>query len=137
MPLPYSLPTTSQSAIIPPMSYNPYIAGNPTTGPQFVGRDDILRQVERFLQNSHENALVLYGQRRIGKTSILLQLEQALEANQQYTPVYFDLQDRAGKPLPEVLYELAQRIAHKVNQPPPNREQFDPAGRYFQETLAL
>lgn len=117
------------------LSHNPYIAGNPTTGPQFVGRDDILRQVERFLSNPHENALVLYGQRRIGKTSILLQIEESLENAAQYTPVYFDLQDRAGKPLADVLYELAQRIAHKVHEPVPGRDEFDADGVYFKESF--
>lgn len=113
------------------MSHNPYIAGNPTKGGQFLGRDDILRHVNRFLETPHQNAIVLYGQRRIGKTSILLQIEHQLETDAHYTPVYFDLQDRAGKPLPDVLYELAQRIAHKVDGATPARKAFDTAGDYF------
>ena len=54
---------------------NPYIAGNPVgRGEAFVGRVDVLREVLVALENRHENALVLYGQRRIGKTSLLQEL---------------------------------------------------------------
>ncbi len=51
---------------------NPYIAGNPVGGnPAFIGRADVLREVLRVLRRPAENAIVLYGQRRIGKTSVL------------------------------------------------------------------
>ena len=47
---------------------NPYVAGNPVgDSPAFVGRADVLRRAQ-------DNAIVLYGQRRIGKTSILQHL---------------------------------------------------------------
>ena len=54
---------------------NPYVAGNPVgDSPAFVGRADVLRQVLRVLRRAQDNAIVLYGQRRIGKTSILQHL---------------------------------------------------------------
>ena len=72
---------------------NPYIAGNPIKSePGFYGREDVFREVQRLLNNSNENALVLYGQRRIGKTSILLQLQRRLQEDGAHTPIYFDLQ---------------------------------------------
>ncbi len=118
------------------MLLNPYIAGNPIKGEVgFYGRDDIFRSVMQVLRHPNSNALVLFGQRRIGKTSVLLQLERQLDANGEYTPVYFDLQDKAAKSLTEVLYELAQRIATKVNQPLPDRKSFDQAGEYFRNTF--
>src|SRR5688572_4417253 len=102
------------------MHLNPYIAGNPLGGPTgFFGREDIFREVMQALRHPQSNAIVLYGQRRIGKTSVLLQLERQLAATGEYTSVYFDLQDKADKPLNEVLYELAQRISGTIGQPVP------------------
>ena len=94
---------------------NPYIAGNPVGGsPAFVGREPILRSVLRMLESPRENAVVLYGQRRIGKTSVLLELAERLRHDGPYHPVYFDLQDKAALPLPQVVKELAQRLAAEL-----------------------
>jgi hypothetical protein len=118
------------------MPTNPYIAGDPVSGSgRFIGRVDVLRDVLRVLRNPNTNALVLYGQRRIGKTSILLQLRQQLLKNKEYIPVYFDLQDKAALPLASVLYQLAQRIAEVVDMDQPDRKQFDRAGQFFRETF--
>lgn len=115
---------------------NPYIAGDPVSGGErFIGRTDVLRDVLRILRNPNANALVLYGQRRIGKTSILLQLQQQLAAKNDYIPVYFDLQDKAALPLAEVLYQLAQRIAAVVGLEAPIRKEFGRAGQFFRETF--
>ncbi len=103
-----------------PIPRNPYIAGNPVGNTNaFVGRQDVLREVLRTLRNAHENAMTLFGQRRIGKTSILLHLLVVLPKNGPYVPVYFDLQDRARKPLEAVLSELAETIARDLDQPTP------------------
>jgi len=54
---------------------NPNIAGNSVGGTSsFIGRSDILREVRRVLMRPLGTALILYGQRRIGKTSILQEL---------------------------------------------------------------
>jgi hypothetical protein len=90
------------------MPVNPYIAGNPVGGGDaFVGRADVLRDVARVLRSPSENALVLYGQRRIGKTSILQELMARLPELGPYQPVYFDLQGKAVASLREVLAQLA------------------------------
>ena len=83
---------------------NPYIAGNPVGGsPAFVGREAILRSVLRMLESPGENAIVLYGQRRIGKTSVLQELARASPHDGPYHPLYFDLQDKAALPLAQVV----------------------------------
>ncbi len=69
----------------------------------------MLREVGKVLRNPNTNAIVLFGQRRIGKTSILSQLELQLESQHEYTPVYFDLMDKASKPLKNALYEMAKK----------------------------
>ncbi len=93
---------------------NPYTAGNPIGEPaQFFGRQDIRNWVIQELKNQNTNSLVLHGQRRIGKTSLLLYLQQTLP-DDLFFPVYFDLQDQATQPLKEVLAELADMVAIKT-----------------------
>ncbi len=100
---------------------NPYVAGNPVgDSPAFVGRADVLREAGRVLRRSQDNAIVLYGQRRIGKTSILQHLAAQLPGEGPYRPVYFDLQDKADWPLGRVLGDLALTIAHALGQPDPD-----------------
>ena len=51
--------------------YNPYIAGAPVRNEKmFYGRERLLR---RLINNLHNNSLMIYGPRRIGKTSLLHQ----------------------------------------------------------------
>jgi hypothetical protein len=70
---------------------NPYIAGAPVSGPEmFYGRDDVFAFIKRNLIGRHrDSAIVLYGQRRTGKTSVLYQLQRHLEAG--YRCVFIDL----------------------------------------------
>jgi len=92
------------------MPVNPYIAGNPVGGGDaFVGRADVLRDVARVLRSPNENALVLFGQRRIGKTSILQELMARLPELGPYQPVYFDLQGKAAASLQDMLADLAHQ----------------------------
>lgn len=68
---------------------NPYIVGNSVGGSQaFVGREDILRNVRDILNNPRQNAILLHGQRRIGKTSILGELETQLQQEGTCYPVF-------------------------------------------------
>ncbi|MCP4105154.1 MAG: ATP-binding protein [Desulfobacteraceae bacterium] len=98
------------------MKTNPYIAGNPVGGGEaFIGRADVLRDV---LKSPHENGMVLYGQRRIGKTSVLQELTASLPQKGPYAPVYFDLQDKAALPLDQVLRQLAEQISYKLDISP-------------------
>jgi tetratricopeptide (TPR) repeat protein len=113
---------------------NPYIAGNPVRGETyFVGRTDILREVLALLRNPQANAIVLYGQRRIGKTSILLELEQQLEETGEYLPVYFDLHDKSDLSLSEILYRLAEQVSRHVDGTIVDRAHFDSEGSFFRE----
>ena len=111
---------------------NPYIAGDPIRSEQsFFGREDIFKEVNNVLNNLHTNAIVLYGQRRIGKTSILLQLVSKLLKDGRFTPVYFDLHDKASKPLSELLYDLAMSICQVIGKAVPDASLFDESGDYF------
>lgn len=111
---------------------NPFIAG-PSVGftAAFVGREDILHRVELELA-SGSKSLVLYGQRRIGKTSVLEALTRRLPTRGPYHTVYFDLQDKAQEPLGNVLHLLAEAIAERLGVPPPPF--FADTRRHFRET---
>ena len=51
---------------------NPYIIGDPVISERFIGREDILRQLEElWFINTRPQSVILYGHRRMGKTSIL------------------------------------------------------------------
>lgn len=114
---------------------NPYVAGAPLRGERgFFGRQDILAWVERELANPATNSLVLVGQRRIGKTSILLQLQHRLPAD-RFFPVYFDLQDQAARPLAQVLADLADTAAERAGLPAPPADEFDDQGRFFRRSF--
>ena len=112
-------------------SINPYIAGPPVRkGRQFFGRQDILKWVDRELHNPNTNALVLYGHRRIGKTSLLLQLQRRLDSD-AFLPVYFDLQPQVDRPLGRVLTSLAEEASGQAGIEPPSLDIFDDQGRSF------
>ncbi|HXD10124.1 MAG TPA: tetratricopeptide repeat protein, partial [Anaerolineales bacterium] len=111
---------------------NPYIVGNPIKDQAgFFGRQDIFREVMQVLRQPGSNAIVLYGQRRIGKTSVLLQLEKQLTQAVEFTPVYFDLQDKAAKSLTEVLYDLSQHISKVTGHTVAKSSDFDRTADYF------
>jgi hypothetical protein len=67
------------------------VAGSPVTnGEMFFGREDVFAFINGKLSGRHrDNVVVLYGQRRTGKTSVLYQLEQHLES--PHACVFIDL----------------------------------------------
>jgi tetratricopeptide (TPR) repeat protein len=118
-----------------PAEMNPYIAGKALGQSHgFFGRSDVLHLVENELASPDRNALVLFGQRRIGKTSILLQLRRRLP-KEPYCTVYFDLMDRAHDRLGKVLAAIASAIAAEAGMPRPKAEAFDDAGEHFQRAF--
>jgi tetratricopeptide (TPR) repeat protein len=96
---------------------NPYVTGNVVGGGQaFVGRAGILQGVKADLRHPHQNAIILYGQRRIGKTSILKELEAKLPETGDYRVVYFDLMGKVTQSLPKILDQLADEICLKLSE---------------------
>jgi len=74
--------------------FNPFVAGPPVLDPElFIGRDDL---VDRVLATVPNNSLLLLGERRIGKTSMLHQLRSRLAELDHprfcFVPVLVDLQ---------------------------------------------
>jgi hypothetical protein len=75
---------------------NPYVIGVPLTPEQevFVGRTEISAQITQALLGSQAPPLLLYGQRRMGKTSLLNNLGRILPA--RIVPLFIDLQGPAS-----------------------------------------
>jgi len=91
---------------------NPYVAGTPLQidSPLFFGREDVVAAIQENLTAGHRNNLVLIGQRRTGKTSLLKQLPAQL--GDEYLPVYIDGQTLGLDPgLPNFFLTLATEIA--------------------------
>lgn len=122
---------------------NPYIAGNPVTGPEmFFGREDVFQFISRTLIGQHrDNVIVLYGQRRTGKTSVLYQLPSHLD--ERYLCIFVDLHGLSLEGLGGFLWELTNHIIrilrrdYQITLPKLNRSVFmdDPRSSFENEFL--
>ncbi|MFM6511540.1 MAG: AAA family ATPase [Microcystis panniformis] len=100
---------------------NPYIIGDPVIGKRFVGREDILRELQSMWSGDNLSSVVLYGHRRMGKTSILRNLEAYLPPN--VSVIYINLQRVATvTSLAEVLLNMAEEIAQTLAIDAPEEE---------------
>jgi len=111
---------------------NPYVAGNPVTGRLFVGRDDILRELEElWLSRGQVDSVVLFGHRRMGKSSILKNLPARLDPTYNLV-VQFNLQQigrvrHTGELLHALALAMSDSLPAKGLQSPavPNQETFE------------
>lgn len=90
--------------------FNPYEAGRPIVEPErHFGREDVIRFILNGLPRNH---FAVYGPRRIGKTSLLHQLENRIAALRDpeatFLPVFVELQ-RAGPA--DLFYVMMHPIA--------------------------
>jgi Cdc6-like AAA superfamily ATPase len=100
--------------LFPPIA-NPYVAGNPVQGRLFVGREDILDRFRELWSNPYQiPSIVLYGHRRMGKTSILRNLSEHLNKG---LVVDFNMQ-RVGHvgSTSGLLYNLALAIYYTLSK---------------------
>src|SRR5260370_35934070 len=108
----------------------------------FFGRQEVFEFIRRTRIGKHrDNVIVLYGQRRTGKTSILYQMRSHLDTH--YLCIFTDIHGFALEGLGGFLWELANHIArvlrreYKIDLPPPNRSEFmaDPRSEFENEFL--
>ena len=80
-----------------PIYPNPYIVGNPIRSrDMFFGRVDEFRHIAQALDHGKKTALiVLFGERRSGKSSILYQIQNG-QLGQAFLPIFVDMQIMAG-----------------------------------------
>ena len=110
---------------------NPYIAGAPVVeNSMFFGREDIFKWIERSLAGKYiDHILVLHGQRRVGKTSVLKQIPNYLPKH--YIQVFFDLQGRTSTTLDRFLWWMANEIVRTLKKerdislPKPDHQAFE------------
>jgi hypothetical protein len=127
----------------PFLNVNPYIAGSPVTGTDmFFGREDVFSFVRRNLIGQHRDApIVLYGQRRTGKTSVLYQLQRHLDP--RYRCIFIDLQGLSLDGMGNLMWEIASSISrglrhdHQLIVSVPNRATFLADPRSAFETVFL
>lgn len=94
---------------------NPYICGVPLNNEQevFVGRTDIMARIERLLTDPNRPPLHLYGQRRMGKTSLVLNLDHYLPSS--IVCVFLDGQALGGyRNTGEVFSFISQEVQSRV-----------------------
>lgn len=92
---------------------NPYLPGTPLRrhSALFYGREDLFQFIaENAARRTQRNVLILMGQRRTGKTSALLRLEEYLPPH--VLPVYIDCQSLGVTPgMPAFFHDLAWLIS--------------------------
>jgi hypothetical protein len=94
---------------------NPYVVGTPLRAgsPLFFGREDVMTFLLEHLTAAHRNNLVLIGQRRTGKSSLLKQLP--LRLGDGFLPVYLDGQALGLDPgMPAFLHSIASDIGYAM-----------------------
>ncbi|NEO87815.1 MAG: ATP-binding protein [Spirulina sp. SIO3F2] len=102
---------------------NPYTIGDPVEGSRFVGREDLLRELESLWLNAENPPSVLvYGHRRMGKTSILRNLTGGSDLKLIY--VNLQLLGSVTQGLSEVLLTIADDIAQHLEIPAPPDDAF-------------
>jgi outer membrane protein assembly factor BamB len=95
---------------------NPYATGKPLRAgsPVFVGREDVFAFIQENLAGqAGENVLVLVGERRMGKTSILRQLP--LRLGEATVPVFIDGQGVGMEPgMANLLYDISLEVQRSL-----------------------
>ena len=100
---------------------NSYVVGDPVEGNLFVGREDVLRQLEElWVMGRQLQSVVLYGHRRMGKTSILRNAANCLGS--QVNIAYINLLNMGAtsQGVGEVLMAISDAISDAVGCTPPN-----------------
>ena len=96
---------------------NPYVVGNPVRSEQmFFGRREEFEFIRRRLLNEREGcAIVLCGDRRTGKTSILYQILNG-RLGGGFVPVFLDMQGLVVNDDREFAGEVARTIGKSIEQ---------------------
>jgi AAA+ ATPase superfamily predicted ATPase len=96
-----------------PFPPNPYIIGGRISKPErFFGREDLFGQINDSLQGNVQ-IILLHGQRRIGKSSVLKQIPKKLGTD-EFVFISFDFQSKVNSSHPEILHSIAKGIIEKL-----------------------
>ncbi|MFM6527735.1 MAG: hypothetical protein ACKPIB_05480, partial [Dolichospermum sp.] len=95
-----------------PLSLNPYLIGRPLfRNETLFGREDIFSFISDNLAQD-VRLILFYGQRRVGKTSILKQIPQRISETitDQFIVISLDFQDHVDSRLEDILHYIANKI---------------------------
>ncbi|MBI4631126.1 MAG: ATP-binding protein [Chloroflexi bacterium] len=114
----------------------PYVTGTPLKDSSvFVGRQDIFEFVKENLLGAHQNnVIILHGQRRTGKTSVLYRLGEIL--GETHIAVLIDMQGKPARGEADFLFSIADDIVYalekeKIEVALPERKAFDESPEFF------
>lgn len=125
-----------------PLYPNPYVVGRPLADSDvFIDREEIFRSLAECLRNDlRDQAVLLIGQRRMGKTSILRRLPARL--GNGCVPVLIDLQGFLGageaaffRQLAAVVHDDLAEAGVAVDEPPAAAFAAEPAAVFRQRFL--
>ncbi|MBL8152238.1 MAG: hypothetical protein JNN15_20125, partial [Blastocatellia bacterium] len=111
----YTLPAHLKSFVA--IEPNPYIVGNPIRNPSmFFGREDDFNYARIKLEGAAQGGvvLVLCGERRVGKSSILYQIVNG-RLGELFIPVFIDLQEMVVSNDHEFFGRIAKLVAEAVS----------------------
>jgi hypothetical protein len=92
-------------------AFNLYDQREPVTGERFFGRADLLRDLDRKLAQGAGH-LGIFGLRRIGKTSLLLELQERLRKRPDVVPLFVDLE--RSTTVEHVAFRVGEQLAKVV-----------------------
>ena len=114
----------------------PYVTGTPLkTDDVFVGREDVFAFIRENLLGAHQNnVIVLHGQRRTGKTSVLYRLREVMA--ETHIAVLVDMQGKPARGEADFLFSIADDIVFALEDrglevEPPRREDFAESPEFF------
>ncbi len=108
---------TGKNMVISTKPINPYVIGRPIYKPElFFGRESLFQFVgDNLFQGSQ--VILLHGQRRIGKSSVIAQIPNFVMPD-KFAFVLFDLQDKNALSVGAVLHRLAKEIRDNLQLSP-------------------
>ncbi|MDM8562799.1 hypothetical protein QUF54_05535, partial [Candidatus Marithioploca araucensis] len=115
-PFNFSITVAETGRIYTEHNYQPYVTGAGLNNDRtFVGRTDLLSWLGGlWRQPDDKPAIVLIGQRRIGKTSLLNKIKRESLERTRLIPVYIDTQEIGDKGEYSFLTAVAERMAKEV-----------------------
>jgi len=88
---------------------NPYVVGRPVDQQLLFGRETLFSSIKDDLEHNR-NIILLHGQRRIGKSSVIRNIPSQLSDLNEFVFVTFNLEYYSQESLSRILAELAREI---------------------------
>ncbi|MDB9450131.1 ABC transporter substrate-binding protein [Dolichospermum circinale] len=105
-----------------PFPPNPYIPGGRITDTnRFFGREEFFNDINYYLKTDNVKLILLHGQRRIGKSSVIAQIPGKLGTD-EFVFISFDFQGTVNSSHQEIIHSIAIGIIEKLETLETNEE---------------